>query len=227
MLQTDFLVVNTSLSVNIATTDFLPPPAVMRSAETPLDTGYFYFRFCTSDLTSTFYAYMHFAELRELKSNESTSFDIFVNGDPWKSEHIVLDYLATQTIDDKRGLRGESIYNFTFKRTENSALPPILNAIEFYRAVELSQPETQQGDGKSLLYLFIRVDVDNNHQRSLYNMYLCIYQLMQSWRSNVNIQETIGKEIHVPLKMTHTDGRALIAGMIELFLCKSMPLHCV
>jgi hypothetical protein len=42
-------------------------------------------------------------------------------------------------------------YHVSLSKTENSTLPPILNAIEVYKVKDFSQSETQHDDGKVTL----------------------------------------------------------------------------
>jgi hypothetical protein len=45
-------------------------------------------------------------------------------------------------------LTGSTRYQLSLSKTENSTLPPIINAIEVYKVQDFSQSETQQDDGK-------------------------------------------------------------------------------
>ncbi|PRQ49565.1 putative transferase, protein kinase RLK-Pelle-LRR-I-1 family [Rosa chinensis] len=94
------------------------------------------------DTTSEYYVYMHFAEIQKLKANESRSFNITLN-DKLFYGPLVPSYLSTITIYSPAALTGG---NFTFLlfKTENSTLPPILNAMEYFRVIDFL-----------LLYMFI------------------------------------------------------------------------
>lgn len=93
------------------------------------------------------YVYLHFSELQSLRANESREFDIFWNGEEFKKA-ISPKYLKTTTMYSTTPLickGGEC--NVELRRTNNSTLPPLLNAIEIYTVIKLPQLETDENDG--------------------------------------------------------------------------------
>lgn len=130
--------------------DYQPPSLVMRSAATPKNESEpLIIDLIPADSTSKFYMYMHFAELEELPANHSRQFNISVNGNHLYGP-VVPSYLHTTTTYTTSALTGEK-FQFSIHKTENSTLPPILNAIEFYLVQDFSQTETEQADGKLFL----------------------------------------------------------------------------
>ncbi|KAK7823487.1 putative lrr receptor-like serine/threonine-protein kinase [Quercus suber] len=81
--------------------------------------------------TSEYYIYMHFAEVEQLKPNQSRSINITLNGNYWWSISSPL-YLYTTTVCSQSALEIAQTYNFKLFKTEGSTLPPIINAIEIY-----------------------------------------------------------------------------------------------
>ncbi|RVW51965.1 LRR receptor-like serine/threonine-protein kinase IOS1 [Vitis vinifera] len=75
-------VLSTSLTIDANSRNrYQPPSIVMRTAATPLNAGeHLEFSWEPSDPTTQFYVYMHFAEVEELKVNQSREFNIFLNG---------------------------------------------------------------------------------------------------------------------------------------------------
>ena len=130
------------------------PTAVMSTAikptndSEPLVYSWYTFR------DTVYYAYLHFAEIEELKANESRSFDIFLNGERFDGP-VSPSYLNVTTIYRESPLPIVTDFfqksNFTLIRRQNSTLPPIFNAIEIYLSLDLSQWETNQDEGMFLL----------------------------------------------------------------------------
>lgn len=143
-------VLSTSLTIDANSHNrYQPPSIVMRTAATPLNAGeHLEFSWEPSDPTTQFYVYMHFAEVEELKVNQSREFNIFLNGTLWYGP-VTPRYLYTTTIRD---LVPESAakFQFSISQMSNSTHPPIINALEAYRVKRLLQPQTDQKDGMSL-----------------------------------------------------------------------------
>lgn len=140
--------ITTSLTVDSAShIDYWPPSVVMSNAATPIDEDSpIEFFLEPPDETARYYLYVHFAELQELKSNESRAFDINVNGELLYGP-VVPTYLTSTTIYSTTALTGKLNYSFSITKLQNSTLPPILNGIEFYSLLDFSQSETHQDDG--------------------------------------------------------------------------------
>ncbi|WJZ94429.1 hypothetical protein VitviT2T_013290 [Vitis vinifera] len=139
-------VLSTSLTIDANSHNrYQPPSIVMRTAATPLNAGeHLEFSWEPSDPTTQFYVYMHFAEVEELKVNQSREFNIFLNGTLWYGP-VTPRYLYTTTIRD---LVPESAakFQFSISQMSNSTHPPIINALEAYRVKRLLQPQTDQKD---------------------------------------------------------------------------------
>jgi hypothetical protein len=96
--------------------------------------------------TSEYYIYMHFAEVVELQPNQSRSFNITVNGNHWYGP-LAPNYLKANTLYSTSATSGSAKYEVSIFKTENSTLPPIINAFEIYSVKYLLQSETNQEDG--------------------------------------------------------------------------------
>ncbi|MCH79332.1 receptor-like protein kinase, partial [Trifolium medium] len=59
---------------------------------------------------------------------------------------LIPGYRAAHTLYSVKPYTGDNMYQLSLSKTENSTLPPILNAIEVYKAKDFSQSETQQDD---------------------------------------------------------------------------------
>ncbi|KAL5575511.1 hypothetical protein UlMin_017210 [Ulmus minor] len=139
--------ITTSLEVN-PSTDFKPPTEVMRTAGTPKnENSSMDLNWVSSDASAEFYVYLHFAELQNLTRNQYRAFDITLNGKPWSTTFQVPVYLVSTNVSYLTySVTGATSYTLSLVKHENSTLPPILNAYELYKIVDLSKPETDQND---------------------------------------------------------------------------------
>lgn len=95
----------------------------------------------TGSLTNKFHVFKHYTELVPNGRREMT--DCY--------GPFVPPYLAAFTVHTDLSSTGGPNYCCLFQKTENSALPPILNAIEIYTLLQLSNnTSTAQRDGMLL-----------------------------------------------------------------------------
>ncbi|EXB74613.1 putative LRR receptor-like serine/threonine-protein kinase [Morus notabilis] len=125
--------------------NYRPPSIVMSTAATPVNESNPMEFYLAADTSTTFYFYLHFAELQQLKSEQYRAFNINLNGELWYGP-LAPVYLNTTTITNQIGFSGSSSYNFSIIKLENSTLPPILNGFEAYSAVDFQQSETNEKD---------------------------------------------------------------------------------
>uniref|UniRef100_A0A2N9FNC9 Protein kinase domain-containing protein n=1 Tax=Fagus sylvatica TaxID=28930 RepID=A0A2N9FNC9_FAGSY len=115
------------------------------------------------EANSKYYVYMHFAELVKLKANQSRSFNITLNGELWYDGTVVPSYLFTNTLFSPSALTGGN-YVFSIFKTENSTLPPIINAIEIYTVKHFPQSETDKQDVVAITNIKSKYGVERNWQ---------------------------------------------------------------
>ncbi|KAJ7963127.1 protein kinase family protein [Quillaja saponaria] len=144
--------------------DYQPPEIVMSTAATPVDPEASLDLFWEPDdaTSDQYYVYMHFAELQVLAANETRAFNVSLNGKYWYGP-LVPKYLSTTTIFSPSVLSG-GMYQFSLFMTENSTLPPIMNAIEIYKIKDLLQSETDQGEVDSITNIKATYGVTRNWQ---------------------------------------------------------------
>ncbi|KAL5540175.1 hypothetical protein UlMin_045926 [Ulmus minor] len=142
--------ISTSRTIEYSSEDvYKMPSAVMRTACTPINANdSLDIWWEPSDSTLKYYVFFHFAEIEELKANQKRMFEILYNGQQFK-EPFSPEYLSRLTVYNKRPLTGER-HNFSFSKTQNSTLPPIINALEIYSVKEFLQAETDQQDVDSI-----------------------------------------------------------------------------
>jgi len=120
----------------------------MSTAITPVNSNVpLQFQWDADSVNDQYYLYRYFSEVEELAENETRSFNISVNGDFLYGPEIPV-YGSVHIISSITPLTGAKSYQISLYKTENSTLPPILNAYEIYKVKDFSQSETQQDDGK-------------------------------------------------------------------------------
>ncbi|CAJ1955352.1 unnamed protein product [Sphenostylis stenocarpa] len=149
----DSTLLNTSFTIDsLNHTAYHLPSAVMQTAVRPKnENDSLEFDFDTGHPTSDSYVYLHFAEIEELKENESRAFEITLNG-KILSESVTPKYLLSTTIDSKQAIRGNKL-KFSMYKKPNSSHPPILNAMEIYIVKEFLHLPTDSEDVKAIMFI--------------------------------------------------------------------------
>lgn len=146
--EKDWKQISTTLTVNNSNSfrvpqDALKTAATSANASAPLiDTEY--------PITSNdkVYLYLHFAEVQDLRSNETREFDISLNGESLKDSYRPL-YLQSDTVDNPSPVickDRECIIKLS--KSGKSTHPPLINAIEGFVVADFRQSETDDNDGK-------------------------------------------------------------------------------
>ncbi|WJX86275.1 hypothetical protein P8452_68607 [Trifolium repens] len=138
---------NTSLNNDDLQNDYDIPAIVMSTAVTPINASApLQFGWPANSGNEQYYAYLYFTEVEKLEENETRAFHITVNDKLWYTSSVIPEYQSVLNIGSTEPLTGARSYIFSFSKTENSTLPPILNAIEVFKVKDFSQSETQQDD---------------------------------------------------------------------------------
>ncbi|OMP08519.1 hypothetical protein COLO4_06396 [Corchorus olitorius] len=145
-LKTDWMQINTSLSIDFRYNDYQPPVRAMRTVGTPINASRSMDFTINAAADAQLYVYMHFAEIEKLQANESRVFNISYNGKYWFGPYTPV-YLLADTIYSTSPLTAGTDHDFSIYRTQGSTHPPILNAIEIHLVQNFSQSETVQKDG--------------------------------------------------------------------------------
>ncbi|CAA6672950.1 unnamed protein product [Spirodela intermedia] len=119
----------------------LVPAEVLRTA-TVAESLTFSF---SSDPQEKLYVFMYFAELQRLGSNETREINVFSSGELWYGPYRP-KYMTAEILYTFRPGTGTS-HNYTLLATENSTLPPIINAREVYSLKQLEELPTGGRDG--------------------------------------------------------------------------------
>lgn len=145
--------VSTSLPINTYENGYRAPFEVIKTAARPQNGSEplnLYWN--TTGMDDQFYIYMYFAEVEHLARNQSRKFNISWNGSPLFGP-VVPRYLQADIISNSRALVGKD-HQISIYKAENSTLPPILNAIEVFKVMQLVESPTFSEDG---MFSFVEV----------------------------------------------------------------------
>ncbi|XP_024022495.1 putative leucine-rich repeat receptor-like serine/threonine-protein kinase At2g19230 [Morus notabilis] len=137
---------------SISNNSYQIPFTVMNTAYTGnKTTRYLYINWKKLNSSATYFFYMHFAELEKLQANQSREFNIYINGAVWYGP-FVPRYLSAFTIYSDPGSKtdSEGTFNIWLNSTDDSTLPPLINALEMYVLREFSQQTTSQADAEAI-----------------------------------------------------------------------------
>ncbi|XP_028770227.1 probable LRR receptor-like serine/threonine-protein kinase At4g29180 isoform X2 [Neltuma alba] len=121
----------TSSAINGNNSGYNAPFEVIRTAARPKnESAPLEFSWKPNDPNSKFYVYLYFAEVEKLQKKQLRKFNISWNGTPLFGP-FVPSYLQATTVSNSKSLVGNK-HQISISRTGDSALPPILNAVEIY-----------------------------------------------------------------------------------------------
>ncbi|RWR78147.1 putative LRR receptor-like serine/threonine-protein kinase [Cinnamomum micranthum f. kanehirae] len=160
-------VVNTTFAVDLVSNDavnYRLPLPVMNTAVIPSDPDQnlsFYFPTSNGDPKLQYHVYMHFAELQQLKSNQSREFNIIVNGDLFYGPFSPI-YRSRRTIYSVSPLSGKYQHEVVISKTTSSTLPPIFNAEEIFVLELLSATPTDSKDVDTIMNIKTMYQIKRN-----------------------------------------------------------------
>lgn len=129
-----------------------PPSSVMVTAVRPVNgSDSLGFQWESEYQNQQIYVYFYFAEIEQLKDGQLREFQIYLNNEP--SGPVVNPiYLQLSTIYGPG-----SELDFSIRATDDSTLPPILNAVEIYEVLLLQSPTNQsEGEVNSIYYSYLK-----------------------------------------------------------------------
>ena len=135
--------------------DYRVPVNVLRTASGPDNFSEpFEFSWDATSASDQFYVYLHFAEVEKLQPDQSREFNIYLNEQLWYKGPFVPLYLEVNTVLSNSVVTGKTRYTISLKKTENSTLPPIINAYEIYSVKKFSDSGTNETDGMYSQHFF-------------------------------------------------------------------------
>ncbi|KAH9665561.1 protein kinase domain-containing protein [Citrus sinensis] len=142
-----------STSSNMKSTgNFQPPSTVMQSAVIPANGGSsLMLSWKPANRMIKNYVYFYFSEFEsERAKNQTRDLNIYINGKLWYGP-LSPSYLDTDTVFSTTPTMNRDRHDIIINTTENSALPPILNALEIYQVKEFLQLLTNQQDVDAIM----------------------------------------------------------------------------
>ncbi|XP_021820191.1 putative leucine-rich repeat receptor-like serine/threonine-protein kinase At2g19230 [Prunus avium] len=141
------------------------PSAVMSTAVAPKNASYaLEFYWDSPDNNSEYYIYLHFAEIEKLRPHQLRNLFIVWNGG-WPQRPFVLPYyLNEKTLFNIWPFSGFTKHSFSILKTDNSTLPPVLNAYEIYEGKRFLELETNQGDIEAIENIKLHYKISKNWQ---------------------------------------------------------------
>ncbi|XP_017979328.1 PREDICTED: probable LRR receptor-like serine/threonine-protein kinase At1g05700 [Theobroma cacao] len=127
------------------------PVEVLRTAVQPVNgSRSLHYSYDSSGFPSSFHLFcFHFAEIVETAGQDRLR-EFIITLNDFKIGPITLEYLTPLSISSQI-FPVQGVINFTIDATEESDLPPILNAMEFYRVLTLQYSPTDPSDGDAIM----------------------------------------------------------------------------
>ncbi|KAG7997654.1 hypothetical protein I3843_01G220800 [Carya illinoinensis] len=168
-LEDDWIEIASSSTINTASnsdgayglpTEVMKTAAKTQNASIPLKAYYM-----GLDPLSKLYCYFHFAEVEKLEPGQQRELTISLNGQRYLTESLILDYLNPHTIvQDDPPITGAPTLYFSINAARGTHLPPILNAYEIFKLIELPNEPTATEDVQAIMEIKTRYNVTRNWQ---------------------------------------------------------------
>lgn len=150
----------TSLVQKLEEDIFEVPSTVMQTAVTPTNSSeslQLYWEVDPLAKTPGYLLNLHFSELVKLAKNAKREFNITMDNAMFYNESYSPSYLYSEACYSSKPIRGSSPrHNISLIATVNSTLPPILNAVELFIVLPISDVPTDSADGELLAFCSIR-----------------------------------------------------------------------
>ncbi|KFK23989.1 hypothetical protein AALP_AAs48021U000500 [Arabis alpina] len=125
--------------LDIFQSGYRPPDEVIKTAASPKSgDGPLELVWTSEDPNARFYAFLYFAELEKLEKNDSRKINILWNGSPVSENSFIPSSKYSMTFSNSKAFTGKD-HLISVQKTEDSTLPPILNAIEIFTAYSLDE----------------------------------------------------------------------------------------
>ncbi|WZY68628.1 hypothetical protein YC2023_000868 [Brassica napus] len=130
--------IKTTGYIDVFQSGYMPPDEVIKTAASPKsEDDPMELSWTSDDTNARFYAYLYFAELETLKTNESRKMEIWWNGSPFSEDPFISPFEYSTTWSASRSFTGDHL--ISLHKAEDSTLPPMLNAIEIFTAQSLDE----------------------------------------------------------------------------------------
>ncbi|CAA7028007.1 unnamed protein product [Microthlaspi erraticum] len=138
--------ISTTLQVDISNT-YVPSQDAIKNAATPADTSApLTIKWSSKNSDHQYYLYAHFAEIQDLQANETREFNLSLNGVQFYVPFVPRKLAVFTVLSRSPRTCNGGECNFQLIRTNRSTLPPLLNALEVYTAIQFLQSQTDESD---------------------------------------------------------------------------------
>lgn len=144
----EFKIINNTV-ITTFSNPYDPPKAVISTAAIPTNASSpLTISWTTSNPEDQIYIYIHFLELQGLRANDTRIFDIVMNGIITSPAYSPTDSVL-DTVYNKKPLRcNDSVCSLELRKTPDSTLPPLINAMEIFTVLEFPETATYEDDGR-------------------------------------------------------------------------------
>ncbi|XP_072959103.1 putative leucine-rich repeat receptor-like serine/threonine-protein kinase At2g04300 isoform X2 [Typha angustifolia] len=128
------------------------PSAVIQTALTPKNASKIEYHW-TSDAQGKdpgFLIVLYFSEFQTVQGDAKREFDIYLNGIQW-ADPFSPDYLYSDALFNDKPAPRYPRYNLSIVATSKSTLPPIINALELFRVLDITGNGTDRGDVSAMI----------------------------------------------------------------------------
>ncbi|AEC06304.2 Leucine-rich repeat protein kinase family protein [Arabidopsis thaliana] len=140
--QPEWTQINTTRNVSGFSDGYNPPQDVIKTASIPTNVSEpLTFTWMSESSDDETYAYLYFAEIQQLKANETRQFKILVNG-VYYIDYIPRKFEAETLITPAALKCGGGVCRVQLSKTPKSTLPPQMNAIEIFSVIQFPQSDT-------------------------------------------------------------------------------------
>lgn len=129
---------------------FEAPNVVMKTIVVPVNTKLELSLATEPGGPSEYYTVLHFSELKPLLQNESRQFFVYLGGTLLNdAKPFTPDYLSSSAVYSTNPTSAPTHYNISLVSTSDSTLPPILNAVEVFSAMQntIVPSDSRNGNG--------------------------------------------------------------------------------
>ncbi|XP_019092968.1 PREDICTED: probable LRR receptor-like serine/threonine-protein kinase At5g59680 isoform X2 [Camelina sativa] len=146
-LKEEWTQINTTSKVG-NNNDYDPPKDALATAAIPTNASEpLTYEWSNSDNpNASYYLYAHFAEIQDLRANDTREFNILFNGQQYDGPLIPKKLEITTIVNSSPRTCDGRKCSFQLTRTDRSTLPPLLNALEVYTVIEFPHSETEESD---------------------------------------------------------------------------------
>ncbi|XP_072952163.1 putative leucine-rich repeat receptor-like protein kinase At2g19210 [Typha angustifolia] len=144
--------IDTTKDIKDSKDDFFEAPAtVLQTAVVPTNSSSpLKFSWDSEDVNTEYYAFLHFCEIQELTASEKREFNIYRNGDLRIGSYSP-PYLSHDYVYSVSPMYGYANYNYSLNATATSTLPPLINAVEIYSLMLLTENMTDLVDVEAIM----------------------------------------------------------------------------